>query len=155
MKSITVYLFLFSLVTFSYSCNEKSSKSDLASTAEKTEKNKVLEESESQLQLNNDKRWLANHETTEGVNNIIGFVSSFSDKNNVEAYHDLNEQLTAEFSMIFKKCTMKGEAHKQLHNFLIPIKDLSEGLNSSDLSICTENYEMLKKHLMDYSDYFE
>lgn len=47
---------------------------------------------------------------------------------------------------------MKGEAHEQLHNYLIPlntkIDGLSEGIND-------ENTEELNEYLKDYFNYFQ
>ena len=62
------------------------------------------------------------------------------------------ESLKAEFEMIFKKCTMTGEAHEQLHNYLIPLKTKIENLS---VKISDENTEELKKYLKDYFDYFQ
>ena len=45
---------------------------------------------ESPLSLDNGKPWIANPETTMGVNNMIGLMDAFTDKENVTAYDELN-----------------------------------------------------------------
>jgi hypothetical protein len=107
------------------------------------------------LELNNGKLWKANRETTEGVESMIEIMSSFQKTNDLEAYSELTEKLKNEFSLIFKNCTMTGAAHDQLHNFLIPIKDLLTTLSSSNISECQESYDQLFTQLKLYHNYFD
>jgi hypothetical protein len=60
----------------------------------------------------------------------------------------LKDSLQVEFKTIFQKCTMKGEAHDQLHNFLIPVKKELDQLS-------VENIDELTKYLKTYSNYFQ
>ena len=82
-------------------------------------------------------------------------MSLFKDTESVEAYSVLKTGLEENFTELFQKCTMKGEAHNQLHNYLFPILDLFEGLESSDLSICKNSFSELNIHLDEYSKYFK
>ncbi|MDH5368253.1 MAG: hypothetical protein OEW67_14830 [Cyclobacteriaceae bacterium] len=108
-----------------------------------------------ELKLNNEKRWVANTETTDGVNNMIKIMNSFSEKENIEAYNKLSKNLQTEFNLILQKCTMKGEPHNQLHNFLVPMKEWFQGISSSELTSCKESYEELNNHLKKYETYFK
>jgi len=110
---------------------------------------------ENTLVLNEGLRWEANAETTEGVNNMIALMSDFSDSDNLEAYAPLKASLEAESKMIFEKCTMTGEAHNQLHNFLIPIKEALGKFEASDLKQSQENFAALNAHLTEYAKFFE
>ena len=67
-------------------------------------------------------------------------------------YEKLVADLKAEFAMIFKKCTMTGEAHEQLHNYLIPLKTKIESLSEP---INDEKTIDLSKYLKDYFNYFQ
>ena len=107
------------------------------------------------ITLNNGERWEANTATTEGVQNMIAMMQSFNELDNIEAFTQLSTNLKSEFSLIFKNCTMTGEAHNQLHNFLIPIKDSFAVLSSSDLPKCQEGYYSLLSHLQEYPVYFK
>ena len=82
-------------------------------------------------------------------------MKNFTEKSSVKAYETLSKRLKSEFSMVFEKCTMKGEAHNQLHNFLIPINDLFEPLGSSNLKKCQDSYDKLNRHLKVYPTYFK
>ena len=82
-------------------------------------------------------------------------MQTFADTENVESYTTLKDGLEADFTELFQKCTMKGEPHNQLHNYLFPFIDLFDGLTSTDLDICKKSFYDLNIHLKEYSDYFE
>lgn len=147
-KNTTKILIILSII-FVHSCTNKESKkktNSIKGTVEKTE---------DVLKLNNGQLWAANEETTDGVNNMITLMNSFSEKENVASYAQLTENLTLEFTTIFQKCTMKGEAHNQLHNFLIPIKNLFPYLSSNNIDTCKDAFTKLNAHLNIYKNYFE
>ena len=110
---------------------------------------------ESLVSLDNGKLWSANTQTTQGINNMKNLMKEFSDKESVSEYATLKNNLEKEFSTILTECTMKGESHNQLHNYLVPMKEMFEGLTSSDLGTCKENYNILNDHLKEYSKYFK
>ena len=107
------------------------------------------------VSLDNTKLWQANLETTEGIKRMQNIMYSFSDKDGKTSYALLKEDLEAEFTNIFQKCTMKGEPHIQLHNYLKPMIGIFEGLESSDLKTCKTNFKAMENHLAGYANYFE
>ena len=117
MKIITILISTVVTILMSISCDNNANKNKEASNTETFEVTEDTIESEGGLSLDNGKLWLANQETTIGVNNMIELMSTFTEKDSVESYGKLTEQLKSEFTTIFEKCTMKGEAHNQLHNF--------------------------------------
>lgn len=138
---IIVVIILTSIVTIS--CKNKKD------TPKENQKKEIS------VALDNGNKWKANIETTDGIKKMQQILNSFSDKDSVEAYKTLNEKLEVEFTNIFTLCTMKGESHNQLHNYLKPMLPLFDGLNSSELKVCKQNYASLKEHLNEYSNYFE
>jgi len=155
VKKIVIKTTLILAVTFTYSCGNKTNEVHDLSKTESVIETEAHHNEENKLVLDNGKLWNANPETTIGVNNMIDLMNSFSDKNNVEAYDKLYEDLQTEFTMIFQKCTMTGESHNQLHNFLLPIKKLFVGLNSNNLEDCQDSYEKLSRHLKEYKNFFK
>lgn len=106
--------------------------------------------------LENETLWKANEYTSIGMNNMIKLMQDLAiNKANSKDFDLLTENLKNEFTLIFQKCTMKGEAHNQLHNFLIPINNEFENLGSGDLETAKVSYDRLLKHLKTYSLYFE
>lgn len=144
------------LVGLTNSCKKRTKENDNYKQTEKVVKTDEHHQSQSNgIVLDNGKLWVANSETTTGVENMINIMNSFNKKENVEAYGKLTEELKSEFTMIFQKCTMTGESHNQLHIFLVPIKDLFETLPSSDLKQCQKSFGKLNKHLVEYKKYFK
>ena len=152
MKHKLTSTVLFSIL-FTFACSNSEPKKKAIVEA-KTEVKEVVEES-TELQLNEGEKWKANPETTKGVENMIAYMDAFTDADNISAYHELNDSIKSEFTGIFQKCTMKGEAHNQLHNFLIPIKDQFDALGSNNLDSCKAGIIHLKDHLRIYFNFFE
>ncbi len=98
------------------------------------------------VSLNNDELWKANPETNEGIQNMINLVADFDQQNG--DYEALQTNLQSEFRDIFKKCTMTGEAHDQLHNYLLPLKGKIE-------KVSQENIKEILSYLHTYKNYFE
>ncbi len=153
MKKIIKIFVLLIFTLLLTTCGDKSEKNHEPSETKQTEEHE--HGSELTVKLNDGKLWKANPETTTGINNMIRIMDSFSDKETVDAYAKLNDSLKAEFSSILTKCTMDGAAHDQLHNYLVQMKDLFDSLGSSDLNTCKASFDKLKKHLTEYSNYFE
>ena len=101
--------------------------------------------------LDKGKKWKANAETTEGVQKMQSITKSAISENKATA--DVLPSLQQEFKTIFEKCTMTGEAHNQLHNFLIPVKSQLDSLKSETAS--QKTLQVLEQHLATYPRYFE
>jgi hypothetical protein len=107
------------------------------------------------VELNQGKRWEANTETTKGIANMKRMADQMRKNPEVKDYHILAKELEKEFSDIFKKCTMKGEAHNQLHNYLVPLKSYIMGLQSDEELVRQESYKSIQEHLKAYNNYFQ
>ena len=133
------------------SCNQNK-KQEVAAPVQTEEE---THESEGVLKLNNGDLWMANAETTEGIEKMTQLITNFRESENMEAYPKLKTKLETEFGTIISKCTMTGEAHDQLHNYLLPMKPLFKDLAADDLETRKAGLEKLTKHLSEYSAYFK
>jgi hypothetical protein len=109
------------------------------------------EETVSKVQLDNGKKWKANAETITGINLMSSLV-----QNGIDGKMDaakLVDSLQVEFKTIFDKCTMTGESHNQLHNFLIPIKGQLEKLKAGNTD--AEILKEMQEYLLTFKNYFE
>ena len=138
------YLLLVLLSLFAFSCNTKSSKE----SAEHHEHTL----SSSDIQLDGGNKWIANAETTEGIKTMQNICSHFN--GDVAQLENTYLSLNTEFNLIFERCTMKGEAHEQLHAFLIPVKNQLAVLKDCK-SDCKAEVEYLNTYLGTYFNYFE
>ncbi|MDP1727426.1 MAG: hypothetical protein Q8M15_11635 [Bacteroidota bacterium] len=101
--------------------------------------------------LNNGAKWQANAETTAGINKMLALVTGYLNNENSDI-KALGQNLEKEFTDILQKCTMTGEAHNQLHNFLLPLKDKIEQLKEHQK---TETVSEIQTYLNTYNTYFQ
>lgn len=116
---------------------------------EHDEDHEQAEEEVGQVQLNNGETWEANAETTQGIEAMASIAAGYD-----AATGDgivLKEELTTEFQEIFAKCTMTGEAHDQLHNYLLPLKKKLDGLGEEPTE---DQMDDLREYLDTYTNYF-
>lgn len=106
------------------------------------------------VQLDNGKKWVANPETTQGIANMVAQVNAFQGSDEA-GYDQLAGQLNNEFQLIFKNCTMKGEGHEQLHNYLLPMKAMLEDLEEGPVAERQKSLGALEQYLATYSNFFE
>lgn len=154
------------VLAFTVSCDSKTGKIHDHSAAQQTDEpqkeqpatQKINEHEQAGnevLQLNNGNLWEANLETTAGIDNMKLLIKSFTERDNMEAYAEVKQNLEKEFGTIIAKCTMTAEAHNQLHKYLIPMKDLFDGLAASDLEIRKASLNKINTHLEEYTKYFK
>ncbi|PHS51896.1 MAG: hypothetical protein COB01_08830 [Lutibacter sp.] len=162
-KAIKLILGIAVLV-FAISCDSKTGKTHGNNGAEQTDEHQKEQPATKQtdehagdevLQLNNGNLWEANLETTEGINNMKLLIKSFSERDNMVAYATVKQNLEKEFGTIIAKCTMTGEAHNQLHKYLVPMKDLFDGLAASDLDTRKYSLNKINTHIEGYIKYFK
>lgn len=108
-----------------------------------------------QVVLNNGEKWPANAETTEGIRKMSTLLNALPAESKLEDYHALKTTLENAYDEIIHKCTMTGEAHNQLHNFILPINEMIQELGSEDATKCKAVVDKLKKHLEEYGNYFQ
>lgn len=153
MKKANILILAILATVLVVSCNNnKNKKREIAKPVQTEEE---THESEGILELNNGNLWMANTETTEGIQKMTQLIANFTDTENMEAYPELKLKLEAEFGTIISKCTMTGEAHDQLHTYLLPMKPLFKDLAAEDLATRKLGLEKLTKHLSEYSAYFK
>ncbi|MCB0484283.1 MAG: hypothetical protein KDC37_06945 [Flavobacteriales bacterium] len=150
---MTKYLTIILSVTFLWACSDhhdhaeghKHNHGD-----EKAHKHSAgVAEQPAAVTLDNGARWKANPETTEGIAKMRLLIEGAENAESLDV-EVLRDMLHKEFRMIFQKCTMEGEAHEQLHNYLFPLKDKMEKMQGTP-----EEIAAFKAYLDDYATYFE
>ncbi len=109
------------------------------------------EASENKVLLDNGKKWKANAETITGISNMTALVQN-GIMGKIEGAK-LHDTLQVAFKTIFDKCTMTGESHNQLHNFLLPLKGQLDKLKTASSEM--ETLEEMLEHLSTFKNYFE
>ncbi len=142
------------LVLFAPACNNTSINQQSEKTSTK-ESSHEEHHSGNPLKLNNGTKWQANAETTAGISNMKKLIDELPANPTQQDYVTLQKNLVAELNMIFQKCTMTGEAHEQLHFFLLPIKDLLNQLSQDTPGKSGEVTAQIRTQLDVYNQYFE
>ena len=103
------------------------------------------------VQLDNGNKWIANIETTEGIERMAQMIDAAKSEH-VSSAASLKEDLLLEFTDILNKCTMKGESHEQLHNYLLSLKTDIEKLPKTPSEDALNN---ISSYLDTYHNYFK
>lgn len=108
-----------------------------------------------QLTLDYGKKWKANTETTQGIQKMSTMANQATSRWQTKDYHELKTKLDLTLTEILQQCTMTGEAHEQLHNYLMPLQKIIAQLGSDDRDQCEQSRLELVQHLKEYDQYFE
>jgi hypothetical protein len=141
MKKIKLILLLLAIISIGSCQKNKEDKTYKEANAINPVSEKHVE-TVAKVSLNKGQLWKANPETTLGINALQKIILESGEE---ESASILKDKLNSEFALIFKKCTMKGEAHNQLHNYLIPLKLKIDNLEDS-------NKAEIKKEIITYLD---
>jgi hypothetical protein len=148
MKTKAFILFAAITIVFA-ACSQVHSHDNVKETSEA---DKVAQHQHQEVvKLDNGKKWKANPETTQGIKNMRDMVKTQMETGKTDAVK-LQQNLNKEFNTILQKCTMTGEAHNQLHNYLIPIKDKIKKLSANTPKA---EIQELMTYLDSYKTYFE
>ena len=145
MKKITILSI--TLLFFITSCSMEKHK-DEHTQSEKTSANHGTPDL---VQLDNGNKWIANMETTEGIENMRKMIEA-EQAAPVSSVAALKENLLLQFTDILNQCTMKGKSHEQLHNYLLPLRAQIDNLDEGNQK---EELEKIKLYLSAYAKYFE
>lgn len=104
------------------------------------------------IQLNDGKTWAANIETTEGIKAMQEILANAQKMPDAASCQKLKSDLQIEFSQVIQLCTMTGEAHNQLHNYLMPLAEEIDQLDKR--STCQAEVKAINHTLKEYSKYF-
>lgn len=108
------------------------------------------------LTLNNGAKWIANKETIDGIENMIAILAENIEEERVSLYAARGQKLMKEFNTLVNKCDMTGEAHEQLHHYILPLKEKIEILmNCEEISNCDITSLDILRHLTKFKDYFD
>lgn len=156
MKSVSLFVLMLGFALWMMSCKSEGSASQAEQPATTQSSVDPAEtHDESAVQLNQGQRWKANAETTMGITAMQKYITDLPSAATAETYTMLKENLQSEFSQIFENCTMTGEAHNQLHNYLGPLKHLLESVDAGTSEENAKTVAAVQAHLSTYTQYFE
>lgn len=109
----------------------------------------------SEITLNENEPWQANTATNDGVKKLKNVVNEFPVKT-MKDYHQLANQLTEINNFIIDNCTMKGEAHENLHIWLYPLLEKVKLLKEAKTTVEAEEIRVsIECSVQKYATYFQ
>lgn len=82
---------------------------------------------ETEIVLDGTEKWIANNETTLGVNQMLNLLENLDTSSEID-YAALGTDLKNEINVVIQECSMKGPSHDNLHVFLMPLIEKVDAL---------------------------
>lgn len=126
MKNSNVKMMLFSTIALlTLSCNSGAKEAEKSSETP-TEAEHHHDEHEA-IVLNNGEKWKVDDNMMEHIRNMEKDVIAFAG-NSDKDYAQLATNLKTNLDLLTSNCTMKGQAHDELHKWLVPYIKLVDTL---------------------------
>ena len=139
--------FLATVVLLIFSCNTKSKEEK--TTEIKTEEH---QHSESEtIQLNNGEKWKVDDNMMIHIRNMEKDVVHFDQEKSTN-YSLLANKLKTNIDILTSNCTMKGQAHDELHKWLVPYIELVD-LFSKEKS--ANQFTEIQNSFLTFNQYFK
>lgn len=98
------------------------------------------------ISLNNGERWSVDTAMLEHITAMENAVTTFSAGEDIST---LKNSLQTDIKGLTSKCTMQGQAHDELHKWLMPLMQTVEAMDGP------ESLESLKQHFITFHTFFE
>lgn len=110
---------------------------------------------EETLQLNNGNKWKVTENMMVFIRNMETSVNEFENSENKD-YTRLAQIIDKNIRDLTSHCTMEGQAHDELHKWLVPFIELSEKFDvATEPSEQEEIYQEFKKMFLLFNTFFE
>lgn len=107
------------------------------------------------IALNNGQKWIVDNNMMVHIRNMEKDINSFESKNSND-YSILSKKLKSNIELLTSNCTMKGQAHDELHKWLLPYIDLVKEFSASKSDKqSVVNFEKIKKSFVTFNTYFK
>ena len=108
-----------------------------------------------EIQLNQGQKWKVDAEMLSIIRAMENDVASFKGSELAE-YISLSEKLKNNIDLLTSNCTMKGQAHDELHKWLLPYIDLVNAFSEAKNGADTEKlFQDVKNSFVTFNQYFQ
>lgn len=162
MKQIHLYalmLFIGLTVSCGNSHDHKHSSDEKKESVDHHQQESSESKTEIEMSLNNGNKWKSDEPTYTSMRLMEVKLNDFTEKNSDPGkaeYQELGTALSGITQEIINKCSMKGEAHEQLHNVLVPmLSNVGNVKNATDKATGKSNVKALNDALILFFEHFE
>lgn len=156
MKIRIIFLFVAGFILFG--CNSDSNKNiKVQKDSLVVEEHHHNEEADA-IQMDSGKKWVIVPEMMKYLRNIENAVAEFPKKENhsFDDYKILAQLIEKNLESLTSNCTMTGQAHDELHKWLVPFLDLSKEFSESkNQEEAKNNFQKVKESFEVFNKYFE
>ena len=139
--------FLATVVLLIFSCNTKSKEEK--TTEIKTEEH---QHSESEtIQLNNGEKWKVDDNMMLHIRNMEKDIIHFDQEKSTN-YSLLADKLKTNIDLLTSNCTMKGQAHDELHKWLVPYIELVDSFSEEKSA---NQFTEIQNSFLTFNQYFK
>jgi len=107
------------------------------------------------IALNNGEKWKVDDKMLVHIRNMENDINSFENTSNSD-YKELAKKLQSNLDLLTSNCTMQGQAHDELHKWLLPYIDLvnvfSETTNKQELQA---QLKKIQASYLTFNQYFQ
>lgn len=137
---------------FLFSCNEKvKTEPTVEAETEMHDQHDHDHSNEISIQLNNGQKWKVDDNMMAHIRNMEKEVTTF-DKEKPENYQVLADNLKENLDLLTSNCTMKGQAHDELHKWLLPYIDLVDNFSDGKTN---DQFTEIQHSFITFNQYFE
>lgn len=151
-------------ISIAYGCSDPITKENNETVKAQQEPISASTESEhhhtegASIELNNGLKWKVEVEMMKHIKNMESDIKLFSKANNknLKDYTILGAGLQKNIDLLTSNCTMTGQAHDELHKWLLPYIDMVDKLNKSKNNSDTQaTFKEIENSFGVFNKYFE
>lgn len=107
------------------------------------------------ITLDNGEKWTIIKTMDVYLQEMEDLVNNFDGKT-LDEYHKLANELKENIKLLTSNCTMKGQAHDELHKWLLPYINVVDTFSKSTTEQDAENiFQEIKASFISYNKYFK
>lgn len=145
MKNYKYIIIIFGVLFMTYSCSE---------TQKEQAPKEHAHDNNEDIALNNGEKWVVDTEMMQHIEKIVNDVQGFNIENS--DYAELANKIDKNLGLLTSNCTMKGQAHDELHKWLLPFIQLSKDFkNANSNDEAQKEYEKIKESFTTFNTYFK
>jgi hypothetical protein len=149
-NSININLMLFLLVLMG--CQPKS---DHQAVEKNDSESTPHHEESSEIKLNNGEKWKVDDHMMVHLRNMETAVAALKNPSLSEC-KELSKQLQSHLDLLTSNCTMKGQAHDELHKWLLPFLDLVDTFSKvTSEPDANSSFNEIEKSFLVFNQYFQ
>lgn len=142
------FIILSSALLFLFSCSNQDEKGDSLNDNHSLEHGNLYE-----IETLDNTKWIVVEDMMAHIRNMESEIINFPDTN---SHANLGKNLDYHLDLLTSNCTMTGQAHDELHKWLLPFIDLVENLNEAKTKEQQEiAFDELKQSFEVFNQFFE